>query len=100
MSIVMSPAEEVVLEAPVPVKEKEDDLVQEEREERDVVVDGVAESALLETEDLRKRKKSLMRRWRITGEQRRMAPKVVHWRLILKWWNKPTMVCEREANCI
>jgi hypothetical protein len=85
MSIVMSQAEAVVHEAPVRVKEKADDLVQEERGERDVVVDGVAESALLETEDLRRRKKSLMRRWRIIGEQRRMALKVVQWQLILRW---------------
>jgi hypothetical protein len=44
-----------------------------ESEEIDEVVDVEVESVSLGTEDLRRRKKSLMQRWRITGERRRTA---------------------------
>jgi hypothetical protein len=69
----MSQGEAVVPAALVRAKGKGGAQVLGESEERDEVVDVEVESVLLGTEDLRRRKKSLMQRWRITGERRRMA---------------------------
>jgi len=82
-SIVMSQAEAVVPAALVRAKEKADDRAPEERGETDVVVRGAVESVLLGMEDLRRHKKSLMRRWRITGEPRRMVLKTFRRQRIL-----------------
>jgi hypothetical protein len=79
----MSQAKAVVPAALVRVKEKADDQVQEERGGTDVVAAGAVESVLLGMEDPRRHKKSLMRRWRITGEPRRMVLKTFRRQRIL-----------------
>jgi hypothetical protein len=69
----MSQAEAVVPAALVRAKGKGGAQVLGGSEERDEVVDVEVESVSLGTEDLRRHKKSLMQRWKITGERRRMA---------------------------
>jgi len=73
MLIAMSQAESVAPAALARDKEKVDAQVLDEREGRDVVEDVAVENVSLEMEDLRRHKKSLMRKWRITGVQRRMV---------------------------
>jgi hypothetical protein len=73
MLIAMSQAESVAPAALARDKERVDVQVLDEREGRDVVEDVAVENVSLEMEDLRRHKKSLMRKWRITGVQRRMV---------------------------
>ena len=73
MLIVMSQAEVVVPAALAHDKERVDVQALDEREERDVVRDAAVESASHGMEDLRRHKKNLMLRWRITGVRRRMV---------------------------
>jgi len=90
MSIATSQVEVVVPAVLAHTKEKGDAQVPEERGERDEVEVAVVESVLLGMEDLGRHKKSLTQRWRIIGEQRRMARKLLL-RLQLqmwRWWNK------------
>jgi hypothetical protein len=98
----MCRAEAVVPAALVRAKEKVDAQELEESEARDEEVDVGVESVSLGTEDLRRHKKNLMQKWRITGARKRMALMVLMvlgWplRLISRWWNKSTSV---DSVCI
>jgi hypothetical protein len=88
----MSRAKVVVPAALVHVKEMADAQVPEEKGERDGVEAVVVESVLLGMEDQRKHRKSLTRKWKITGEQRKMALMLLLGMLGLwmmsRWWNE------------
>ncbi len=88
----MSPAEAVAPAALARVKEKAGAQVPGERGERGVGEAAVVASALLGMEDQRRHRKSLMRKWKITGGPRRMARKLLLGMLGLwmmsRWWNE------------